>query len=306
MVAPLLSNITKRIRSFRDTMIWDAMSNIRFRVGLGILVFIVLLGYIGSLYAPCSERQIFSLECASQRHLPPSPQHPLGTNARGEDIYSWFTIGIRNSLWVALIAALIGTAISLILGLLAGYVGGLVDDAINTASNFMMVIPTFILLLMLVVYIPAEVRTLHLVAVLIGLLSWPGSTRVVRSMVMQLKSLEYVDLAKLTNFSTMEILTKEILPNIGSYAFLLFIQKYSAAIFAEVGIGALGFYPMDTITLGRAFNDMLAGGAVLLGMWWWFLPLGIVMTAISFALLSINLGLQAVFNPRLKLSVYSV
>jgi peptide/nickel transport system permease protein len=84
------------------------------------------------------------------------------------------------------------------------------------------------------------------------------------------------------------------------------VNLYSSAIFAEVGIGALGFAPLDAITLGRAFNDMLAGGAIFQGMWWWFVPLGLVVVMISFSLLSINLGLQAIFNPRLKLSPYAV
>jgi peptide/nickel transport system permease protein len=301
-----LSQVARKIASIKDTVLGEAMSNKRFVAGLSMLIFIVLLGVVGSLFAPCPESAIIGLRCTDAQWLPPSPHHPLGTNQRGEDIFSWFTIGIRNSLWIALIAALIGTSIALVLGLAAGYIGGILDDLLNTLINFMMVIPTFILLLMLVVYIPPEVRTMHLVAVLIGILSWPGAARIVRSMAMQNKALDYVELAKLSNFSTIEILLKEILPNIGSYAFLIFVNLYSSAIFAEVGIGALGFAPLDAITLGRAFNDMLAGGAIFQGMWWWFVPLGLVVVMISFSLLSINLGLQAIFNPRLKLSPYAV
>ncbi len=301
----LLEAITK----VKETVIGEAFGNRRFVFGLSMFIALIMLALIGPLFAPMkSEAEIFSgTVCTNDRRwLPPSLEHPLGTNHRCEDIYSWIVLGLKNSLWVAALAAFIATAIALTIGLLAGYVGGFLDDILNTLSNFLMVIPMFIVLLMLVVYIPPEMRKAQLVSLIIGVTAWPGAARIIRSMVMQHKAADYVDLAKLTKFSTMEIVFKEIAPNIASYVFLIYINQFSYAIFAETSIGFLGFYPIDAITFGRAFNDMLGGGAIFLWLWWWFLPLGLIITALSFSLLSINLGLQAIFNPRLKLSVYAV
>lgn len=309
-----LGKITSRGISFiRESLIGELFTNKRFTLGFAIFMSLVLLGYIGSLFAYPDPWDISiynptkTNQCIEElRFLPPSPEHLLGTDQGCRDIYTWLVVGLKNSLWIAALAGLISTLVAMILGLAAGYKGGLLDDIINFSANFLIVIPMFIVLLMVVGYVPPQARTTMLVAVVIGLLSWPGPTRVVRSMVMQNKASDYVDVAKLMNFTSTEIMIKEILPNISSYIFLIYIQSFSAAIFAEVGIGAIGYGPFDAVTLGRAFNNMIGGGAVTIGAWWWFVPLGLVVVFLSYSLLLINLGLQHVFNPRLKLTVYAV
>ncbi|MEZ0289785.1 MAG: ABC transporter permease [Sulfolobales archaeon] len=305
--------INKLLSSVRETLIGELLTNKRFVVGFSIFLALVLLGYIGSLYAYPDPFNVSyyspdkSNRCTEEiRYLPPNPHNLLGTDNGCRDIFTWLTVGLKNSLWIAALAGAISTIIASILGLIAGYRGGLIDDAINFSSNFLMVIPMFIVLLMVVAYVPEQLRSSLLVAVVIGILSWPGPTRVVRSLTLQNKSSEYVEMAKLTNFTSLEIVLKEILPNIASYVFLIYINSFSSAIFAEVGIGAIGFGPFDAVTLGRAFNAMINGGAIFIGAWWWFVPLGLVVVFLSYSLLQINLGLQHVFNPRLKFTVYAV
>jgi peptide/nickel transport system permease protein len=300
-------------KSIKQTLLGDLFTNKRFVIGFTIFLFIILLGYVGSLFAYPDPWKISYYtpggtdRCTDDlRYMPPSPEHLLGTDNNCRDIYTWLVVGLKNTIWIAALAGVIGTLIATVLGMIAGYRGGLLDDVINFSANFMIVIPMFIVLLMIVGYVPERLRTSMLVAVVIGLLSWPGPTRVVRSMVMQNKAADYVDMAKLTNFTSTEILFKEILPNIASYIFLIYINSFSSAIFTEVGIGAIGFGPFDAVTLGRAFNAMLAGGAITLGLWWWFMSLGLVVVFLSYSLLLINLGLQHVFNPRLRFTVYAV
>jgi peptide/nickel transport system permease protein len=301
----------KNLRGLKDTLVGELFTNRRFVVGFTIFLGLVLLGYVGSLFAYPDPWDISiyagTTVCTSEyRFLPPSPGHLLGTDQGCRDIYTWLVVGLKNSLWIAAVAAAISTAIASTLGLVAGYRGGILDDIINFVSNFLMVIPMFIVLLMLVSYVPPEARTSMLVAVVIGLTSWPGPTRVVRSMVMQHRAADYVDVAKLMNFSTAEIIFKEILPNIASYIFLIYINAFSGAVFAEVGIGAIGYGPWDAVTLGRTFNNIIYGGLVFVGAWWSFVTVGLVVVLLSYSLLLINLGLQHVFNPRLKLTYYAV
>lgn len=308
----VLYKVAVTFRGVRETLLGELFTNMRFVVGFSIFLALVLFGYVGSMFAYPDPWDISyytgSPKCTDEyRFLPPTfPKHLLGTDQSCRDIYTWLVVGLRNSLWVAALAAAITTAIATSLGLLAGYRGGVLDDLINFASNFFMVIPMFIILLMLLAYIPLEARSSLLVAIVIGILAWPGPTRIVRSMVMQNKAADYVDVAKLMNFTTSEIVFKEILPNIASYVFLIYISSFSGAIFAEVGIGAIGYGPWDAVTLGRTFNNMLGGGAVFIGAWWWFVPVGLVVVFLSYSLLLINLGLQHVFNPRLKLTLYAV
>lgn len=301
------------IRSIKETLVGDLFTNKRFVVGFSIFLFLVLFSVIGSIYAYPDPFAIYSPNgqvvpmCTEElRFLPPSPEHLLGTDNGCRDIFTWLVVGLKNSLWIAALAAAISTSIATALGLVAGYRGGWLDDLINFISNFLIVIPVFIILLMIVGYVPPEARTMALVALVIGLLSWPGPTRVVRSIAMQNKAQDYVEIAKLMKFTSTEIIFKEILPNVSSYIFLIYINAFSSAIFAEVGIGAIGYGPFDAVTLGRAFNAMINGGSFVLGLWWWFLPLGLVVVFLSYSLLQINLGLQHVFNPRLRFTVYGV
>jgi len=307
----LVLYIFSKIRSLRETLLGELFTNRRFIVGFAIFLGLVIFGYVGSFLAysdPWDTSYYTGVPgCPNEyRFLPPSLKHPLGTDQGCRDIYTWLVVGLKNSLWVAALAASITTVIASSLGLIAGYRGGVLDDIINFSSNFLMVIPMFIILLMLLAYIPPEARSSLLVAIVIGILGWPGPTRVVRSMVMQHKASDYVDVAKLMNFTPTEIVFKEILPNIASYVFLIYISSFSGAIFAEVGIGAIGYGPWDAVTLGRTFNNMLGGGAIFIGAWWWFIPVGLVVVFLSYSLLLINLGLQHVFNPRLKLTLYAV
>lgn len=296
-----LRKATTLVVSLKETIVYDVFTNRLFLAGFSIFAVILIFGMVGPIFA---YRDVFAV--VDEKWLSPSSKHLLGTNHRGEDIYSWISIGLQNSLWIAASAALIQVIIAFTIGMIAGYKGGLIDNALNTLSNALMVVPMFIVLLMLLAYIPASMRTQGLVAVLIGITGWPASARIIRALAMENKARDYVDLAKLTNFSTTEIIFKEIAPNILSYVVLIYVNSFSAAIFAEVGIGALGFAPVDAVTLGRAFNDMLGGAAILLGLWWWFVPLGLLVTLIAFSATLMTYGLQQVFNPRLKLSIYAV
>ncbi|MEM1610234.1 MAG: ABC transporter permease [Sulfolobales archaeon] len=301
------------LKVFRETIVRDLFTNKRFVLGFGIFLALTLFALIGSIYAYPDPFAIYSPDgkiiytCTEElRYQPPSPQHLLGTDNSCRDIFTWLVVGLKNSLWVAAVAAVISTSIAAVLGLLAGYRGGWLDEVINFTSNFLIVVPMFIVLLMVVGYVPPEMRTMMLVALVIGFLGWPAPARVVRSIAMQNKVQDYVDIAKLMKFTPIEIIFKEILPNILSYIFLIYVNAFSSAIFAEVGIGAIGYGPFDAVTLGRAFNAMLNGGAFTLGLWWWFVPLGLVVTFISYSLLQINLGMQHIFNPRLRFTVYGV
>ncbi len=287
--------------TLKESLLYDVFTNRLFIAGFTIFMLILIFGFVGPIFA---YQDVFGAVDAP--YQPPSPKHLLGTNHRGEDIYSWISIGLRNSLWIAALAALIQVLIAFTIGTFAGYVGGYLDAALNTISNAMMVIPMFILLLMLLAYIPTQLRTMMLVAILIGVTGWPAQARVFRALAMENKSRDYVDLAKVTNFSTTEIVLKEIAPNLLSYIVLTYVNSFSGAIFAEVGIGAIGFAPIDAVTLGRAFNDMLGSAAITRGMWWWFMPLGLLVTLIPFSTTLMTYGLQQVFNPRLKLTIYAV
>jgi peptide/nickel transport system permease protein len=137
-------------------------------------------------------------------------------------------------------------------------------------------------------------------SVIIGLTSWPWAARAVRSQTFSLKTREFVDLARLSGRSTRQILTTELAPNMSSYLLMMFILLFGGAILIGASLDFLGLGPSESISLGLMMNNAFLASALLLGSWWWFLPPGLGIIAIVGGLYVMNVGLDEVFNPKLR------
>ena len=227
---------------------------------------------------------------------------PLGTDNFGRDVLTELVSATGTSLKIGLVAGLIATTIGLILGLLAGYIGGLVDDGIMFVTNIFTVIPTFVLLILVTFSVGQEYRGAFTIAVLIGLTSWVWTTRAVRAQVISLRHRDHVNLSKLSGHSTARIIILSILPFIASYVIMAFILQISTAILAEAGLSILGLGPRTTEvpTLGLMMNWAMIYSAHLMGRWWAYFPVLLVIALIAFSLNLMNTGLDQVFNPALR------
>jgi peptide/nickel transport system permease protein len=227
---------------------------------------------------------------------------PLGTDNFGRDVLTELVSATGTSLKIGLVAGLVATTIGLILGLLAGYIGGLVDDGIMFVTNIFTVIPTFVLLILVTFSVGQEYRGAMTVAVLIGLTSWVWTTRAVRAQVISLRHRDHVNLSKLSGHSTTRIILLSILPFIASYVVMAFILQISTAILAEAGLSILGLGPRTTEvpTLGLMMNWAMIYSAHLMGRWWAYFPVLLVIALIAFSLNLMNTGLDQVFNPALR------
>jgi len=227
---------------------------------------------------------------------------PLGTDNFGRDVLKQLVAAIATSLQIGLIAGVIATFIGLVLGLLAGYVGGIVDDVIMFISNLFTVIPGFVLLILISFSIGQGARSATTVAIVIGLTAWVWTTRSVRSQVLSLRNRDHVNLSKLSGHSLQKIVIKDILPYIASYVIMALILQISTAILAEAGLSMLGLGPKTTEvpTLGIMMNWALTYQAHLMGAWWAYYPVVLIIALISFSLNLMNTGLDQIFNPQLR------
>ncbi|MGQ9491299.1 MAG: ABC transporter permease [Anaerolineae bacterium] len=227
---------------------------------------------------------------------------PLGTDNFGRDILTELVKATAVSLQIGLVAGLIATLIGLTLGLVAGYIGGLVDDVIMFFTNLFLVIPSIVLLILISFSIGQERRGAFTVAVVIGFTSWVWTTRAVRAQVMSLRNRDHVNLSKLSGHSIPHIIVRDILPYIASYVVMALILQVSTAILAEAGLSILGLGPKTTEvpTLGLMLNWALIYQAPILGKWWAYLPVLIVIALITFSMNLMNTGLDQVFNPALR------
>jgi len=226
----------------------------------------------------------------------------LGTDNFGRDVLTELVSAMGTSLKIGLVAGSIATFIGLILGLLAGYVGGTLDDFILFITNLFTVVPSFILLVLISFSVGESARGVMLTASIIGITSWPWTTRSVRSQVISLRSRDHVNLSKLSGHSLPRIILTDILPYIASYVVMAFILQISAGILAEAQLSMLGLGPATTkvSTLGLMMNWAMAYKAPITGAWWAFVPVISAITLISFSLNLMNTGLDQVFNPQLR------
>ena len=227
---------------------------------------------------------------------------PLGTDNFGRDMLTELVSATGTSLKIGFVAGTIATLIGLTLGLLAGYIGGLVDDIIMFFTNLFTVIPSFVILILIMFSIGQESRGAITVAVVIGLTSWYWTTRAVRAQVISLRNRDHVNLSKLSGHSILHIIVADILPYIASYVVMALILQISAGILSEAFLSFLGLGPRTTKvpTLGLMMQWAMIYSAHLLGKWWAYFPVIIVIALITFSMNLMNTGLDQVFNPTLR------
>jgi peptide/nickel transport system permease protein len=227
---------------------------------------------------------------------------PLGTDNFGRDVLTELVRATGVSLMMGIVAGLIATGIGLTLGLAAGYIGGAVDDGIMFVTNLFTVIPAFVLLILISFSIGQDKRGAVTIAVVIGLTSWVWTTRAVRAQTFSLRNRDHVNLSKLSGHPTWRIILRDILPYIMSYVIMALILQISAGILAEASLSILGLGPRTTEvpTLGLMMNWAMIYQAHILGKWWAYIPVLLVIALITFSMNLMNTGLDQVFNPALR------
>jgi peptide/nickel transport system permease protein len=227
---------------------------------------------------------------------------PLGTDNFGRDVLTELVKATAVSLLIGFVAGSIATLIGLILGLLSGYVGGLMDDVIMFFTNLFTVIPSFVLLILISFSIGQDKRGAITIAVVIGFTSWVWTARAVRAQVVSLRNRDHVNLSKLSGHSVAYIVVADILPYIASYVVMALILQISLAILTEASLSIIGLGPRTTEvpTLGLMMNWAMIYQAEILGKWWAYLPVLIMIALITFSMNLMNTGLDQVFNPALR------
>jgi peptide/nickel transport system permease protein len=227
---------------------------------------------------------------------------PLGTDNFGRDVLTQLVKATEVSLRIGFAAGIVATTIGLFFGLVSGYLGGVVDDLIVFLNNLFTVIPSIVLLILISFSIGQEQRGASTVAVVIGLTSWPWTSRAVRAQVMSLRNRDHVNLSKLSGHSVAHIILTDILPYIASYVFMAMILQISSGILAEAGLSILGLGPRttDVPTLGLMMRWAMIYQAYILGKWWAYFPVIIVIALITFSMNLMITGLDQVFNPALR------
>jgi peptide/nickel transport system permease protein len=273
--------------------LYYGLRNKKLVFGLGVELLLVLLAIIGPLIA----------KFAPQAFTGAQLQHPggtywLGTDTLGHDIFSQLVNGLRESYLVGLLGAVSASVVGMTLGFAAGWRGGILDEVLQMITNVIVMLPSLVLLVVIGSYLTS--RSVLFEGVFIGLTTWPWVARAVRAQTFSLRSREFVEMAKLSGKRPLSIIVKDIAPNMASYLFLVVILLFGSSMLLAASYDFLGLGPTDTVSLGSMMNQAQSEAALLYHEWWWFIPPGVVLTAMVAALLVANVGLDEVFNPKLR------
>jgi peptide/nickel transport system permease protein len=282
-----------RPRGTRNEALYFAFRNRKLVVGLSVVLFFLVLAIVGPWL---TDADPFEFGYAPGEG--PSSDRWLGTTAAGQDVFSQFVEGLRSSFFVGAVAGCVAALIAMTIGFVSGYRGGIVDDVLGMLTNVVLVIPTLAVLIVFAAYL--DVGSLLAEAVLIGVTLWPWAARAIRAQTFSLAAREYVSLARLSGAGGVRIVVREIAPNMSSYLFLVFILLFGGSILTAAMLDFLGLGPSQVMSLGSMMYTAVYASALQLGMWWWFIPPGIGITAIVGGLYVMNVGLDEVFNPRLR------
>lgn len=277
----------------KSEFLYFALKNVKLRIGLGVALFFLILTLVGPLLTPYDPAD-FVGPAAS----PPSADFWFGTTTFGEDVFTQFVHGLSSTFLVGIIGGGLGTLLGMIIGFAAGYRGGALDEVLNILTNVVLTIPVLALLVVISAYV--KVRGVFIESLFIGFTCWPWAARAIRAQTFSLRTRDFIDLARLSGMKPVKIVFTEIAPNMASYLFMTFILMFGGAILTAATLDFFGLGPTQGTSLGMMMNLAVLWSALTLGMWWWFIPPGIGITAIVGGLYIMNVGLDEVFNPRLR------
>jgi peptide/nickel transport system permease protein len=280
------------VRRRRGEFLHYAIRNRKLVFGLSLELLFVLGALFGPIITPHDTSAYFP------PHLAPSAQHWFGTDYFGHDVFAQLVQGLRTSYMVGALGALCAAAVGMALGFIAGYRGGMLDNLLQMVTNIVVMIPSLVLLIVIAAYL--QTRGILFEGVFIGLTTWPWVARAVRAQTFTLRTREFVDLARLSGKRSYSIIVRDIAPNMASYLFLVVVLLFGSSMLLAASFDFMGLGPTNVISLGTMMNQAMLWSALQLHVWWWFIPPGLVLTGMVFALLIANVGLDEVFNPKLR------
>jgi peptide/nickel transport system permease protein len=227
----------------------------------------------------------------------PSAEHLLGTNEIGQDIFSQLIWGARTSLLVTVAGGALAMVVGVLIGVGSGLAGGLVDEVVTRAVDVFLAIPVLPLLLVVATLAGPNLTTVILV---LGLLAWPGVSRLVHSQTLSLRQRGFVQSAGSFGGGSLYLIRRHLFPALAPVVVAGFIDFATVAIVLEAGLAFLGLSDPTAVSWGTVLNQALGHPGIYFSpLWtWWILPAGLAITVAVLGFTLVGIGLEPAFNPR--------
>ncbi|NUR85770.1 MAG: ABC transporter permease [Nonomuraea sp.] len=276
--------------------VWRVMKRKPSRmVGVVILLGFVFMGVFGPMFYP--EHLPGDANLITK---PPSAAHWLGTDDQGRDVIALVVTGSRYVLTAALVTAVITVVLGTAIGLFSGFKRGRWDSVLMRITDMKLTIPGLPLLLVLsTVWQFGSAVTMGL---LLGLLSWGGVARAVRSQTLSLRERGFIEAARGLGLSTQHIVGKELLPSMAPYIAMNMLIAVTGGVYSQVGLFFLGVLPYESNNWGQMLNTaVFRSGALTTPQGLGFLlgPL-LAILLLTLGIVLVVDAMDEIFNPRLR------
>jgi peptide/nickel transport system permease protein len=234
---------------------------------------------------------------------PPSAAHPLGLDDGGYDVLSLLLQGGRISMIVGFAATFVAMVIGGGVGILSGYFGGMTDTALMRVTDYFLVIPDVPLMIVIAaVWGPS----LSHIVVVIGLLLWTSTARIIRSQVKSVRERVYVRRARSLGAGHTRIIVRHVLPQVAPLLVANTVLTIAVAIFDETALAFLGLSDPSATTWGTMIEHAFDRTAVSSGAWWAIVPPGLAVAFVIMACYLVGQAIEDAVNPRLKVAHLSI
>ena len=273
-------------------------------VGLGILAVFVLMALLApflidhALLDPNAQIKDSAGNLLKAFHPPTWDYYNwFGTDQVGLSVLAQFIWSARISLVVGLLAAIMSTVLGAGIGISAGFYGGWQSEVWMRLTDGFLVLPWLPLAMVLAA---AWGQNYWMIILIIGITSWPGTARVVRSDVLRVRELEFIERARAIGSKNGHIMTKHVLPNVMPLVFANLVLVVAIAILSETTLSVLGLGDPLNFSYGTMLNYAWTSGAAGLPAWWYLLPPGIAIVLVVLAFTFIGTAYDEVLDPKLR------
>ena len=273
-------------------------------VGLGILVVFLAMALLApflidhALLDPNAQIKDSAGNLYMLYHPPTASYYNwFGTDQVGQSVLAQFIWSSRISLTVGLLAALMSTVVGAGIGIAAGFYGGWQGEVWMRLTDFFLVLPWLPLAMILATLLGPSYGTIILV---VGLTSWPGTARVIRSDTLRVRELQFIERARAIGSSNGHIMRKHVLPNVMPLIFANLVLVVAIAILSETTLSFLGLGDALNFSWGTMLRNAWINGAAGLPAWWYLLPPGIAIVLVVLAFTFIGTAYDEVLDPKLR------
>jgi peptide/nickel transport system permease protein len=265
--------------------------------GLAVLALFILVAVLSPVLAPEPKAQVGPV------FDPPSRAHVLGTDGGGADMVALLIAGTQVSLMVGFAAAVVSALIGGSIGLLSGFFGGRTDTILMRFTDYVIVIPDVPLMIVAAALFG---RSLTNIILIIGVIYWTTTARLVRSQVKSVRERVYVKRAQALGASNTRLIAKHVLPQVSPLLIANTVLLIAYAIFAETFITFLGLGDPSLISWGRLIENAFIDDALLNEAWWAIVPPGVCVAIVVLACTMVGQSVEDSLNPRLSVGHLSV